>query len=130
MVSIACELAVLGFAFKYLVIDRLIGQKGTLPIVHRDDRRRIILKDGSRSSNTGAEGQLFPTILPDTLISVPAYALPLRRSRARVALSVIFLLQWFLGARGPAARCRRPRRTRRSPRVLGVDVERMVLYTS
>jgi branched-chain amino acid transport system permease protein len=127
--SIACAIAVLGFGFKYLVIDRLIGQKGTLPIVIATIAVGIILKDGVKEFYS-AEGQRFPTLLPDTLISIAGIRVSVAQMGVLlVALAAIFLLQWFLGGTRTGRQMQATAQNPTVARILGIDVERMVLYT-
>jgi branched-chain amino acid transport system permease protein len=46
--AITCSLVLLGVAFKYLIVDPLIGQKGTLPLVISTIAVALLLKDGAK----------------------------------------------------------------------------------
>jgi branched-chain amino acid transport system permease protein len=127
--SIACALAILGFAFKHVIVDPLIGQKGTLPLVISTIAFALLLKDGVKEFYS-AEGQRFPTILPDVVYSIVDVKISLAQIGVLVvAISTIILLQWFLGGTRTGRQMQATAQNPTVARILGVDVERMVLYT-
>ena len=127
--AIACSLAVLGFAFKYLIVDPLIGQKGTLPLVISTIAVALLLKDGAKEFYS-AEGQRFPTFFPDTVFNVLGVSISLAQVGVLViAVSTILALQWFLGSTRTGRQMQATAQNPTVARILGVPVERMVLYT-
>jgi branched-chain amino acid transport system permease protein len=126
--ALTCSLAVLGFAFKYLIVDPLIGQKGTLPLVISTIAVALLLKDGTKEFYS-AEGQRFPTLLPDMLVNVLGVRVSLAQIGVLViAVSVIALLQWFLGSTRTGRQMQATAQNPTVARILGVSVERMILY--
>ena len=127
--AITCSLAVLGIAFKFLVVDPLIGQKGTLPLVISTIAVALLLKEGTKEFYS-AEGQRFPTLLPDTIVPVLGVNLSIAQIGVLViAVTTIGLLQWFLGRTRTGRQMQATAQNPTVARILGVPVERMVLYT-
>jgi branched-chain amino acid transport system permease protein len=127
--AIACSLAVLGFAFKYLIVDPLIRQKGTLPLVISTIAVALLLKDGTKEFYS-AEGQSFPTLFPDTVVNILGVKISMAQIGVLViAVSTIALLQWFLGSTKTGRQMQATAQNPTVARILGVPVERMVLYT-
>jgi branched-chain amino acid transport system permease protein len=126
--AITCALAVLGFAFKYLIVDPLIGQKGTLPLVISTIAVALLLKDGAKEFYS-AEGHRFPTMLPDTIIDVLGVKVSLAQIGVLViAVTTIALLQWFLAGTKTGRKMQATAQNPTVARILGVPVERMILY--
>jgi branched-chain amino acid transport system permease protein len=121
-------LLVLGLLFKRLVVDPII-RHGVLPLVISTIALAIFLKEGVKEFYA-ADAQPFPAAWATTNLEfggavVSAQSLVI----IVVAVLAIALLQWFLaGTR--TGRCMQA--TAQNPtlaRVLGIPVERMVLYT-
>ena len=121
-------LLVLGVLFKRLVVDPII-RHGVLPLVISTIALAIFLKEGVKEFYA-ADAQPFPAAWATTNLEfggavVSAQSLVI----IVVAVLAIALLQWFLaGTR--TGRCMQA--TAQNPtlaRVLGIPVERMVLYT-
>jgi branched-chain amino acid transport system permease protein len=127
--AIACSLALLGLAFKYLIVDPLIGQKGTLPLVISTIAVALLLKDGAKEFYS-AEGQRFPTILPSVEFSLLGAKISLDQIGVLIiAFSTIFALQYFLGGTRTGRQMQATAQNPTVARILGVNVERMILYT-
>ena len=121
-------LLVLGVLFKRLVVDPII-RHGVLPLVISTIALAIFLKEGVKEFYA-ADAQPFPAAWATTNLEfggavVSAQSLVI----IVVAVLAIGMLQWFLaGTR--TGRCMQA--TAQNPtlaRVLGIPVERMVLYT-
>lgn len=127
--AITVSLAVLGFAFKYVVVDPLIGQKGTLPLVISTIAFALILKDGTKEFYS-AEGQRFPTILPDVNLAFFGITISLAQIGVLViAIGTIIALQQFLSNTRTGRQMQAVAQNATTARILGVPVERMILYT-
>jgi branched-chain amino acid transport system permease protein len=127
--AIALSIAVLGFAFKYLVVDPLIGQKGTLPLVISTIAFALILKDGTKEFYS-AEGQRFPTILPDVNVSILGITVSWAQIGVLfIAIGTIIALQMFLTRTRTGRQMQAVAQNAATARILGVPVERMILYT-
>ena len=77
-----------------------------------------------------AEAQIFPTLLPDSPITVAGIAV----SQAQlgvlvVSLLVIVLLQWFLAGTRTGRQMQATAQNPTVARIIGVPVERMILLT-
>ncbi len=121
-------LLVFGWLFKKLLVSPLI-EYGDFPLVIATIGFAILLKEGARII-WSANGLPFPSIVPDRIIKFAG----LRASTADlatlgIAIVIIISLQWFLNytfiGRSMEATAQNPD----VARILGIDVERMVLYT-
>jgi branched-chain amino acid transport system permease protein len=127
--AITCSLALLGVAFKYLIVDPLIGQKGTLPLVISTIAVALLLKDGAKEFYS-AEGQRFPTIFPDRTLDILGVRLSLAQLGVLIiAVSTILALQYFLARTRTGRQMQATAQNPTVARILGVPVERMILYT-
>src|SRR5439155_19295344 len=128
LIGLAVTLLVLGLLFKRVIVDPTI-RHGVLPLVISTIALALFLKEGVKEFYA-AEAQPFPAAWATTNLEfggavVSAQSLVI----IVVAVLAIALLQWFLaGTR--TGRCMQA--TAQNPtlaRVLGIPVERMVLYT-
>jgi branched-chain amino acid transport system permease protein len=128
LLSILASMLLLGVAFRYVVVGPLI-HRGVLPLVISTIALSILLKESVKDFYS-AEAQTFPTLLPDRLISVAGVAV----SQAQlgvlaVAFAVIAGLQWFLIGTPTGRQMQATAQNPTVARILGVPVERMILYT-
>jgi branched-chain amino acid transport system permease protein len=118
----------LGFLFKRLMVDPMI-RHGVLPLVIATIGLAILMKEAVREFY-GADAQPFPPLAAATNISVLGAAIDVQ-SLVVLAISIgaVVSLQLFLnGTR--TGRCMQA--TAQNPtvaRLLGIPVERMILYT-
>ena len=128
LIAVAMSLLVLGVAFKGLIVDPLI-KHGAMPLVISTIGLSIFLKDGVKDAYS-AEAQPFPAIFPDRLIEVLGVKVSLAQIGVLViAFGVIFLLQWFLGGTRIGRQMQATAQNPTVARILGVPVERMIMYT-
>ncbi len=128
VVAIACSMLVLGLMFKVVVVQPLIKQ-GVLPLVISTIALSILLKEGVKDVYS-AEAQPFPTLFPDVTLSVAGVAVSLAQIGVLVvAFGTIVALQWFLGATRIGRQMQATAQNPTVARILGVPVERMILYT-
>jgi branched-chain amino acid transport system permease protein len=128
LLAITLALLVLGATFKTVVVDPLIRQ-GVLPLVISTIALAILLKEGVKDLYS-AEAQPFPTILPDRLIELAGIKVSMAQLGVlAIALATIAALSWFLAATRTGRQMQATAQNPTVARILGVNVERMVLYT-
>jgi branched-chain amino acid transport system permease protein len=128
LIAIALSMLILGVMFKSVIVDPLIKQ-GVLPLVISTIALAIFLKDGVKDVYS-AEAQSFPTILPDIILPIPGVKISLAQVGVLfVAFSTIMALSWFLAGTRTGRQMQATAQNPTVARILGVNVERMVLYT-
>lgn len=128
LLSIAASLLLLGVAFRYVVVGPLLRQ-GVLPLVISTLALSILMKESIKDFYS-AEAQVFPTLLPDTAINILGATVSLAQVGVLVvALITILLLQWFLAGTRTGRQMQATAQNPTVARILGVPVERMILYT-
>ncbi|HEX2890002.1 branched-chain amino acid ABC transporter permease, partial [Vineibacter terrae] len=128
VIAIVCSMLVLGLMFKVVVVQPLIKQ-GVLPLVISTIALSVLLKEGVKDVYS-AEAQPFPTLFPDVTLSVAGVAVSLAQIGVLiVAFGTIAALQWFLGATRIGRQMQATAQNPTVARILGVPVERMILYT-
>src|SRR5262245_33248317 len=128
VVAIALAILVLGAMFKTIIVDPLIRQ-GVLPLVITTIALGIVLKEGVKDFYS-AEAQILPTFLPDRLIELAGVKMSLAQLGVLViALCTIAALSWFLAATRTGRQMQATAQNPTVARILGVNVERMILYT-
>jgi branched-chain amino acid transport system permease protein len=128
LLAITLAMLMLGLVFKAIIVDPLIRQ-GVLPLVISTIALAIFLKDGVKDLYS-AEAQPFPTILPDTVISLLGVKVSLAQLGVlAVALATIVALSFFLAATRTGRQMQATAQNPTVARILGVNVERMILYT-
>ena len=128
LLAITLAMLVLGLLFKAVIVDPLIRQ-GVLPLVISTIALAIFLKDGVKDIYS-AEAQPFPTLLPDTVVSLLGVKISLAQLGVlAVALATIVALSWFLAATRTGRQMQATAQNPTVARILGVNVERMILYT-
>jgi branched-chain amino acid transport system permease protein len=128
LVAILVSILLLGVVFKVIVVDPMLKQ-GVLPLVISTIALGMLLREGVKDFYS-AEAQPFPYIFPDRQVSVLGVQLSLSQIGVLlIALAVIAALQLFLSRTRTG---RQMQATAQNPivaRILGVPVERMILYT-
>ncbi|MFO1159968.1 MAG: branched-chain amino acid ABC transporter permease [Reyranellaceae bacterium] len=128
LVSVLASLLLLGVAFRYVVVGPLLRQ-GVLPLVISTLALSILMKESVKDFYS-AEAQVFPTLLPDTPIAVLGVTVSLAQLGVlAMALITILLLQWFLAGTRTGRQMQATAQNPTVARILGVPVERMILYT-
>lgn len=127
--AVLASMLTLGAGFKFAVVDPLIKQ-GPLPLVISTIGLAILLREGVKEFYA-AEAQRFPSFFPDVKfggslgISIDANQIGV----ILVATGTILLLNWFLTKTKTGRQMQATAQNPTVARVLGVNVERMVLYT-
>jgi branched-chain amino acid transport system permease protein len=129
LVAVLLSMLLLGVAFRYVVVGPLL-QRGVLPLVISTIALSIILKETVKDFYS-AEAQVFPTLLPDRVITLlPGVAVSLAQIGVLiVSLVTIAALQWFLAGTRTGRQMQATAQNPGVARILGVPVERMILYT-
>jgi len=128
LLAITLAMLLLGVAFKTIVVDPLIKQ-GVLPLVVSTIALSLLLKEGAKNVYS-AEAHPFPTIFPDIVVSVLGVSISIAQIGVLViAFGTIVLLQWFLARTRTGRQMQATAQNPTVARILGVPVERMILYT-
>jgi branched-chain amino acid transport system permease protein len=128
LLGVAVSLLVLGAIFKKVLVDPMI-RHGVLPLVIATIAVAVLLKEGVKEFYS-AQAQSFPPLAEGSITLVAGVAVSLQSIvNLAVAALAVAGLQLFL-ARTRTGRCMQA--TAQNPnaaRILGIDVERMILYT-
>jgi branched-chain amino acid transport system permease protein len=128
LLAIALSVLFLGLVFKAVIVDPLIN-RGVLPLVISSIALGIFLREGTKDVYS-AEAQPFPTIFPDVVITVAGVSVSLAQIGVLVIAAVtIMALQWFLSGTRTGRQMQATAQNRQVAHILGVPVERMILYT-
>ncbi|MGL4441621.1 MAG: branched-chain amino acid ABC transporter permease [Bosea sp. (in: a-proteobacteria)] len=128
LLAITLSIFVLGFMFKRIIVEPLQGQ-GVLPLVISTLALAIFLKDGVKDVYS-AEAQSFPSIFPGGVVSIGGVNLSTSQIGVfAIAIGVIIALQMFLGRTRLGRQMQATAMNPTTARILGVPVERMILYT-
>ena len=127
--AVLVSMLLLGVAFRYAVVGPLLN-RGVLPLVISTIALSIILKETVKDFYS-AEAQVFPTLLPDRVVTLlPGVAVSLAQIGVlAVSLVTIAALQCFLAGTRTGRQMQATAQNPGVARILGVPVERMILYT-
>jgi branched-chain amino acid transport system permease protein len=128
VIGIAVSIITLGVLFKKILVDPMI-RHGVLPLVIATIALALFMKEGVKEFYS-AEAQGFPPLAAATNISFFGAAIAVQSLVVLgVAIAAVVALQLFLNGT-QTGRCMQA--TAQNPtaaRILGVPVERMILYT-
>ncbi|MDB5805908.1 MAG: branched-chain amino acid transporter permease [Betaproteobacteria bacterium] len=128
VVGLLLSLIVLGVLFKVLLVDPML-RHGVLPLVISTIALALFFKEGVKTWYA-AEAQPFPALWSNDNLEIGGAVISVQNLVIIVvAVTAVLALQWFL-ARTRTGRCMQA--TAQNPalaRILGVRVERMILYT-
>jgi branched-chain amino acid transport system permease protein len=128
LVAIAVSMLLLGITFKFTIVDPLI-KHGPMPLVISTIAVSILLKDGVKEFYS-AEAQPFPSLLPSTLLDIAGVKISVAQIGVFfIAMGTIAALQWFLSSTRTGRQMQATAQNPTVARILGVPVERMILYT-
>ena len=128
LVGLLAALLVLGLLFKRLVVDPIL-RHGVLPLVISTLGLAIFMKEGVKEFY-GAEAQSFPSAWATTNFSIGGAAVSAQSlAIIAVAVAAVALLQYFLAATRTGRQMQATAQNPLLARVLGIPVERMILYT-
>jgi branched-chain amino acid transport system permease protein len=128
VIAILVSMLLLGLTFKFAIVDPLI-KHGSMPLVISTIAVAILLKDGVKEFYS-AEAQPFPSLLPATLIDVFGVKVSVAQIGVFfIAMGAIVALQYFLSSTRTGRQMQATAQNPTVARILGVPVERMILYT-
>ncbi len=127
-IGFAASLAVLGVLFKRLVVDPVI-RHGVLPLVISTIALALFLKESVKEFYA-AEAQPFPALWATANVSLGGAAISVQNLVIiAVVVAVVVALQLFLARTRTGRSMQATAQNPTLARILGVRVERMVLYT-
>lgn len=125
--TLALAMLVLGAGFKRLVVDPLI-RHGVIPLVIATLGLSIAFKQAARVAYS-AQVYTFPSIFPDALIDVGGVRFSATDiGTVVVAVALVLALQAFLNRTLTGRAMQAVAQNRDAATVLGINVDRMVLY--
>ncbi len=128
LVALTLSVLLLGALFKVIIVDPLIS-RGVLPLVISSIALGIFLREGTKDLYS-AEAQPFPTLFPDMVVSFAGISVSLAQIGVlAIAFATIIALQWFLAGTRPGRQMQATAQNRTVAEILGVPVQRMILYT-
>jgi branched-chain amino acid transport system permease protein len=128
LLGIAASILVLGVLFKLLVVDPMI-RHGVLPLVISTIALALLLKEGVKEFY-GAEAQPFPPLAADINVAVAGASISLQSLVViAVAVAAVAALQLFLERTRTGRSMQATAQNPAVARILGIPVERMILYT-
>jgi branched-chain amino acid transport system permease protein len=128
LVAIAVSVLVLGLLFKRLVVDPML-RHGVLPLVISTIALALLLKEGVKEFY-GAEAQPFPPLAADMNLSVIGASISVQSLIViAVAVAAVAALQIFLERTRTGRSMQATAQNPAVARILGIQVERMILYT-
>ena len=128
LVGFAVALVVLGILFKRLVVEPII-RHGVLPLVISTIALAILMKEGVKEFYA-ADAQPFPAAWATTNLQLGSAVVSVQNLVIiAVAVLAVVLLQWFLASTRTGRRMQATAQNPALARVLGIRIERMILYT-
>jgi branched-chain amino acid transport system permease protein len=121
-------MAILGFAFKRLLVDPML-QHGVLPLAIATMALSTFLKESVKTFYS-AEASPFPSIAPDSDLHLFGVSVSWQNIVVLgVAIAAVVLLQLLLQRTRTGRQMQAAAQNPTVARILGVPVERMILYT-
>ena len=128
LAGVALTVLVLGVMFKKLLVDPML-RHGVLPLVISTIALAIFLKEGVKEFYA-ADAQPFPALWATVNLNVAGAAVSLQNLVIiGVAVIAVGTLQWFLAGTRTGRSMQATAQNPELARILGVPVERMILYT-
>lgn len=128
LISLVVSMIVLGAAFKRALVDPM-SDHGVLPLIIATIALGIFMKEAVKTFYS-AEAQPFPSLASEGAIHIGPVAISMSNIVVlAIAVVAILALQFFL-QRTFTGRCMQAvAQNRETARILGIPVDRMVLYT-
>ena len=128
LIGIALSTAILGFAFKKLLVDPML-QHGVLPLAIATMALSTFLKESVKTFYS-AEASPFPSLAPDMDLHILGVAVSWQNIAVLVvALAAMLALQLLMNRTLLGRQMQAAAQNPTAARILGVPVERMILYT-
>ncbi len=126
--ALILSMITLGFMFKKLLVDPMLNH-GTLPLVIATIGLAILMKEGVREFY-GADAWPFPPLAEATNVTVLGAALSLQSLIILgITIGAVVALQLFLSGTRTGRQMQATALNPSVARILGIPVERMILYT-
>jgi branched-chain amino acid transport system permease protein len=127
LVGVALSMAILGFAFKRLLVDPML-RHGVLPLAIATMALSTFLKESVKTFYS-AEASPFPSIAPDSDVKLFGVSVSWQNiSVLVVAMVAVTALQLLLQSTRLGRQMQAAAQNPTVARILGVPVERMILY--
>ncbi len=128
VVGMAVSLVLLGLTFKLVLVDPML-RHGVLPLAIATMALSIFMKDSVKEFYS-AEAHPFPSIVPEGSLSLFGTQVPLQSIGVFVvAVAAVVVLQQFLARSSTGRQMQAAAQNPTVARILGIPVERMILYT-
>jgi branched-chain amino acid transport system permease protein len=128
IVGFALSMAILGFAFKRLLVDPML-QHGVLPLAIATMALSTFLKESVKTFYS-AEASPFPSLAPDANLNLFGVAVSWQNIVVLVvAVAAVLALHYLLSNTLIGRQMQAAGQNPTVARILGVPVERMILYT-
>ncbi len=128
LVGLALSVAILGFAFKRLLIDPML-RHGVLPLAIATMALSTFLKESVKTFYS-AEASPFPSIAPNADLNLFGVSVSWQNVAVlAVAIAAVVALQFLLQNTRLGRQMQAAAQNPTVARILGVPVERMILYT-
>jgi branched-chain amino acid transport system permease protein len=127
LVGFVLSIAILGFAFKRLLVDPML-RHGVLPLAIATMALSTFLKESVKTFYS-AEASPFPSLAPDADLHLFGLAVSWQNIAALVvAITAVIALQFLLNRTFVGRQMQAAAQNPTVARILGVPVERMILY--
>jgi branched-chain amino acid transport system permease protein len=128
LIALPVILLVLGYLFKRLLVDPLL-KHGEFSLVIATIGLGILLKEGVKTF-VDANPLPFPPVVPEQVFQLGGVDISLKEiATLLIAATMIFALQFFLNHTFVGRSMEATAQNRDVARILGIDVDRMILYT-
>jgi len=128
LVGVVLSVAILGFAFKRMLVDPML-QHGVLPLAIATMALSTFLKESVKTFYS-AEASPFPSIAPTGDLHILGVAIAWQNILVLVvAIAAVVGLQFLLNDTRTGRQMQAAAQNPTVARILGVPVERMILYT-
>jgi branched-chain amino acid transport system permease protein len=128
LIGFAVTMALLGWGFKRLLVDPML-RHGVLPHAIATMALSIFMRESVKELFS-AEAQPFPSIMPATSVELLGTAVSMQSIGVlAVAVAAVLALQYFLTRTLTGHQMQATAQNATVARILGIPVERMILYT-
>ncbi len=128
LIGIAITLLLFGLVFKKLLVDPML-RHGVLPLAIATMALSLFLKEGVKETFS-AEAQSFPSMIPEGMVDIfGAHVSYQSLGVVGVAIFAVLALQFLLTRTSTGRQMQAAAQNPVVARILGIPVERMILYT-
>lgn len=128
LVGLAASLVLLGIAFKQMLVDPML-RHGVLPLAIATMALSIFMKESVKEVYS-AEAHPFPSLIPEGSVGLLGVSVSVQSLGVLVfAVAAVVALQAFLARTSTGRQMQATAQNPTVARILGIPVERMILYT-